>query len=386
MNVILIANGNGLSDKLGGSITRTTNIAKKLSDKGHKLYFLTTIGGANAFKRAQLSAEYFILPSSIWNKQEHGFFDRLLAYIISTIASPTKLVQLPKAAIVYTDSDFFCDTIPGALYKIIHKESFWIASTYHFIPSPSERSGGLKFFNLLSYMGQQIGIEIITKRADLISTETNFVKYNLVRNQNVNPDKILVTESGIDAGALDSVKWEGAKIYDACYLGGLRTSKGIFDLINAWATICKQNKGAKLAIAGGSSNVAVAEVKQKIKELSLENNISILGFLSETDKIKLYKSSRLYVLPSHEEGIPITFYEAMYCGLPVVTFYLPTYSEMKEYIQSVPLGDVEGLATKIMTILSDEDLMHKLSVQGRKLACKHTWDNVVDSIYSNVKH
>ena len=386
MKIIFIANGAGLSDKLGGSITRTINLAKKLVQKGHEVHFLTTIGGFNACKRLELDVNYHILPASFWSKSERGFFDRLLSYAISTFASPAKMSQLPKVEVIYTDSDYFFDTIPAVLYKNKFKDVQWIASTYHFIPSPSERSGGLKFFNLLSYMGQQIGIDIITRRADLISTETNFVKYNLVRNQNVNPDKILVTESGIDASALDSVKWEGAKIYDACYLGGLRTSKGIFDLIEAWANVCNQNKDAKLAIAGGSSNVAVAEVKQKIKDLGLENNISILGFLSETDKIKLYKSSRLYVLPSHEEGIPITFYEAMYCGLPVVTFYLPTYSEMKEYIQSVPLGDVEGLATKIMTILSDEELMHKLSVQGRKLACKHTWDNVVDSIYSHMKH
>ncbi len=386
MNIVFIANGNGLSDRLGGSINRTINIAKKLGAKGHKLYILTTIGGANACKGAALSAEYFILPSSIWHKNEQGFFDRLLAYIISTIASPTKLVQLPKSAMVYTDSDYFCDTIPGVLYKNRYKEAFWVASTYHFIPSPSERSGGLKFFNLLSYIGQQIGIGIITKRADLISTETNFVKYNLVKNKNINPDKILVTESGIDTEAMDIVKWEGAKIYDACYLGGLRTSKGIFDLVEAWSIVCKQNENATLAIAGSSSNVTVVEVKQRIKELGLVNNISILGFLSETDKIKLLKSSRLYVLPSHEEGIPITFYEAMYCGLPVVTFYLPTYSEMKEYIQSVPIGDVEGLASKIMAILSDEELIRKLSVQGRKLACEHTWDNVADSIYSRMKH
>ena len=289
MKIFFIANGNGLSDKLGGSITRTINLAKKLEQKGHKIHFLTTIGGFNACKRAGLFVDYYILPASLWSNRERVFLDRLLAYVISTLAFPVKISQLPKVDVVYTDSDYFCDTIPAALYTYKFKHAKWMASTYHFIPSPSKRSGGLKLFNVLSYIGQQLSLEIITKRADLISTETNFVKSELVENHQISPTKIVVVQSGINPESIDAIKWTGAKIYDACYFGGLRRSKGIFDLIKAWENVCKQVRTAKLAIAGVSSSVSIAEVTHNIKELGLENNIDILGFVSEEEKYELFK-------------------------------------------------------------------------------------------------
>jgi UDP:flavonoid glycosyltransferase YjiC (YdhE family) len=73
MKTIFIANGNGLSDNPSESITRTINLAKKLEQKGHKVHFLTTIGGFIACKRAELDVDYYLLPASLWSKRERGF-------------------------------------------------------------------------------------------------------------------------------------------------------------------------------------------------------------------------------------------------------------------------------------------------------------------------
>lgn len=56
MKIMYITNGNGLSDKIGGSLTRTINVAKRLQKKGHAIHFLTTIGGFRACKREKLNA------------------------------------------------------------------------------------------------------------------------------------------------------------------------------------------------------------------------------------------------------------------------------------------------------------------------------------------
>jgi hypothetical protein len=60
MKTIFIANGNGLSDNSGGSITRTTNLAKKLGQNGHKVNFLTIIGEFKGCKRAALDVNYYL--------------------------------------------------------------------------------------------------------------------------------------------------------------------------------------------------------------------------------------------------------------------------------------------------------------------------------------
>jgi glycosyltransferase involved in cell wall biosynthesis len=385
VKIMYIANGNGLSDKVGGSLIRTINIAKRLEEKGCEIHFLTTIGGYKACKREGLmSVNYHILPASLLKRDETNTFDRFLSYIISTLASIFIIPRLPEVNVIYTDSDYLCDVIPAILFKKRYKDVKWVASIYHFIPHPSKRPGGLKLSNVLSYIGQQISLRIIMKEADRINTETDFLKNELVKKYRMFSDKIVVVQSGINQNIIDKASCYG-KFYDACLLAALRRSKGIFDLVKAWKVVCEYKENAKLAIAGGGSAETIKELKNEIKKLNLENNIDLIGFLSEVEKYKLFKSSKLYVLPSYEEGIPITFYEAMYCGLPVVTYYLPTYEEIKDYIVSVPLGDVKKLAEEIIRVLEDENLARKLGDMGRKFAKEHTWDKVAECIISQIE-
>jgi glycosyltransferase involved in cell wall biosynthesis len=277
--------------------------------------------------------------------------------------------------------------LPAFLLKRKNPKVKWLASVYHLIPHPSRRVGGYKLSNILSYFGQRISLMIISKWADAIQTETKFMKNELVRCYNISPKKLIVVQSGIDPDIIDRISWDRSKMYDACFLARLHPSKGVFDLVKAWKVLCKSKKDAKLAIAGatGMATKIVDELKYEIKKLGLGDNIELLGFLSEEEKYKLYKASRLYVLPSYEEGIPITFYEAMYCGLPVVTYYLPTYKEIKDYIVSVPLGDVEELAKAIIRVLEDENLARKLGEKGREFAKEHTWDKVAECILSQLE-
>ena len=96
------------------------------------------------------------------------------------------------------------------------------------------------------------------------------------------------------------------------------------------------------------------------------------------------KSSRLYVLPSYEEGIPITFYEAMYCGLPIITYFLPPYAEIEEFITSVPVGNEGKLSEEIIRFLSDEDLVQKFAEKSRNFAKAHTWDKIADYMVNQI--
>jgi glycosyltransferase involved in cell wall biosynthesis len=238
--------------------------------------------------------------------------------------------------------------------------------------------------NLFSFIAQRESLLLMAKNADIIQTETNFVKDELVSQYGFSPDKIFVCQSGINPKIIDAFSWNGIKIYDACFLARLHKSKGIFDLIDTWQHVCESKKDARLAIAGNGSAEIVNELKTRIKILHLEKNVFYLGFLSEERKYWLYRASKLYVLPSYEEGIPITFYEAMYCCLPVVTYYLPTYSDIKNYVLSVPLGDVAALGDAILRILNDAELLRTFGEKGRGFAEERTWDKVAEALLSNV--
>jgi glycosyltransferase involved in cell wall biosynthesis len=341
-----------------------------------ELTIFTSMLGKDLVIKRNLNAVFRITT------KEYKVGSVILLYAKRIISALLVDIEIRKDTVLYSTSDFLPDVLPILILKFKNKSigANWVANVYHIIPHPFERPGGLTFSNLFSFVTQRISLYLIAKWSDIIFTETSFVKDKIVKQYKISAERIIVCPSGINPEVIDNFSWSRGKIYDACFLGRLHKSKGIYDLIETWKYVCKHSKDAKLAIAGNGSPEIISELKHRIKSAHLENNVFYLGFLSEEDKYKLLKASKLYVLPSHEEGIPITFCEAMYCGLPVVTYYLPTYSDIKNYIVSVPLGNVTALGNEVLRVLNDVNLFRALSEKGRGFAREHTWDKVAESI------
>ncbi|MBM3254504.1 MAG: glycosyltransferase family 4 protein [Candidatus Omnitrophica bacterium] len=376
MKILVLANA---MSTLSGGDKRFIEIFKRFKAQGHSVKVMIPRIGYEICKNENLNVSYQILPI----RSENNLGPILSNLLRLAIANLVVIKNLRKQSIVYSTSDFFNDTIPAIFLKSIDKKVKWIASVYHIIPHPSRRPGKFSFSNFFSFIAQRMSLLLIARWSDMIQTEANFVRDELMRRYRISPEKIIVCQSGINPKVIDHFSWSQGKIYDACFLARLHKSKGIHDLIEAWQCLCKY-KDAKLAIAGGGPIEIINEVKIRIKNLGLENNVFYLGFLSEEEKYKLLRTSKLYVLPSYEEGIPIAFYEAMYCGLPIVTYYLPPYADIKDYILSVPLGAVHSLALEILRVLEDDDLIHMLGERGRSLAKEHTWDRIADYLISKL--
>lgn len=372
----LIAFLNAYTEGISGGDLRFIEIAKRISsDK----VVITSLLGRKLCEKRGLHAVYILTA------REGRFRKVLLTYLKRTIRALPLPIKLRESYILWSTSDFFPDILPALIYKLRNRKAKWLVSVYHIIPHPLKRPGGFNIFNILSFVGQRLSLFLIAKWADMVQTENNFVRNELMRRYKMPSNKIIVYSSGINTESIDGTAPDESKVYDACFLGRLHKSKGIFDLVEAWKYVCQFKKEAQLAIIGTGSIEVLNELRYKIRRLRLEGNIRFLGFLSEEEKYQVLKRSRLYVLPSYEEGIPITFYEAMYCGLPVVTYYLPTYEDIKDYIVAVPLGDVRKLAEAIIKVLSDENLAFELSNRGKGFAKEHTWDKVADCIISRIE-
>ncbi|MEM3871150.1 MAG: glycosyltransferase [Nitrososphaeria archaeon] len=379
--VKLIAFQNFYMKGVSGGDIRFIEIAKRIDL--NKVVFTSSLG-KKLCKERGLHATYILTSKERYLRESLGHI--LLAYLRRITQSLLILIKLETSeCILWSTSDYLPDVLPVFIYKLINRKVKWLASVYHLIPRPSKRPGGFIIPNLLSFIGQAISLPLIAKYADIVQSETVFVKDMLIERYKVFPNKILVCSGGINREIIDNLFNEEGIIYDACFLARLHKSKGIFDLVEAWRYVCNFKKDARLAIIGGGLTDMVNKLKCKIRQLGLEDNVYLLGLLSEEEKYRVLKRSRLYILPSYEEGIPITFYEAMYCGLPIITYYLPTYKEIKDYIIGVPLGNVRRLAEEIIRVLENETLAQKLGNRGRKFAKEHTWDRIANYIISQIE-
>jgi glycosyltransferase involved in cell wall biosynthesis len=102
------------------------------------------------------------------------------------------------------------------------------------------------------------------------------------------------------------------------YAGSLQTNKNIPRLIQAFATL-KNNHGMqhKLVLAGkpawGDSTII-----QNVRDLRLENEVIITGYVTKEDLPLLMNGAAAFVFPSLYEGFGIPPLEAMACGTPVI--------------------------------------------------------------------
>lgn len=150
------------------------------------------------------------------------------------------------------------------------------------------------------------------------------------------------------------------------FLGRFGKRKGIYDLIKVLEELCVKYPDLTL-YAGGDGEIE--KVRQIVNEKNLENNIKILGWVSGEEKEKLLKESSFYVLPSYNEGMPMSVIEGMaYKNITVSTNVggIPkVITNMQNGILINP-GDTESLYRYLDELLQDKELRIKLSENARK--------------------
>ena len=95
-------------------------------------------------------------------------------------------------------------------------------------------------------------------------------------------------------------------------VGELNENKNHEVVIRAIAKL--NDSGIKYLICGQGNRME--EYLKLVKELGIENQVSLLGFRKDIPEIM--SLSNLYIMPSFREGLPKSIMEAMCAGLPVV--------------------------------------------------------------------
>ncbi|MEM3401697.1 MAG: glycosyltransferase family 4 protein [Candidatus Hadarchaeales archaeon] len=203
---------------------------------------------------------------------------------------------------------------------------------------------------------------------------SNSTKEKLVA-AGVSPGNIEVIPNGVDLNLFDSVKAEKSKKLRVIYVGRLIEYKHLDDLLLAFS---------KLKIDCELYVVGVGYERERLEKmargLGISKKVVFTGFVSDEEKIRLLKSSHIFVLPSTVEGFGIAVVEAMAAGVPTLCADIPALREVTENGRVGVLfrpRDVEELKEKLEKMASDEKLRKKLSEAGHKNVIeKYSWDRV----------
>lgn len=149
--------------------------------------------------------------------------------------------------------------------------------------------------------------------------------------------------------------------YDVVYLGRLTYPKNPQRLLEVLEKAIAQKPDLKAAIIG--TGELDDEVRQIIAEKNLQNNVDMLGFMS--NPYGILQNAKVMLMTSRWEGLPMCALEALALGVPIVS--TPT-DGMRELLENGREGylaeDVESLTEKVLALVKDISLHECMSKEA----------------------
>ncbi len=162
----------------------------------------------------------------------------------------------------------------------------------------------------------------------------------------------------------DLSNWSPVKKYDVLFVGRLTKAKGVDILLKAIKILKeKYQKEIKAAIVG--EGYLEEELKELVMELRIDEEVEFLGVRRDIEKFM--KSTKLFVLPSRWEGLPLAILEAMSSRASIIATSVGGIPEVIEHEKEgilIPPDDPEALARAITELLKDGELRVKLGINA----------------------
>lgn len=226
--------------------------------------------------------------------------------------------------------------------------------------------------------------KLLYQRMDMIITESETGKKEIVDFVRIPEDKVKVIPSGVDdkfkplkniAGLEGELTFKyGVRSPYILYAGGYRPVKNGPNLVRAFAQLKNKGLPHQLVLVGKPVQ-KFDEVLQLIKELNLTQEVIATGFVPDEDMPKFFSAAALFVLPSFKESFGHVLVEAMACACPVVTSNL---SCMPEVVGNAGVlinpYDAGSLADGMYKVLTDDGLRQKMKEKGLDRAKLFSWE------------
>lgn len=161
-------------------------------------------------------------------------------------------------------------------------------------------------------------------------------------------------------------------VLDVICVGRVIESKGVFDLVRAFARV---ETNARLSFVGPGADISAAE--RLAADLGIADRVRFEGPLGHAETLARMGGADLVVSPSHREGFGATPAEAAAVGTATVvtrTGDMPLYTGSSDAV--VEVGDVEGLARAMQMFLKDDDLRMRSARIGHSKVRELSWDNM----------
>ncbi len=340
------------------------------------------------------------------NHPEHQFyflFDRKFdeSFIFSDNITP--IVAYPQARHPYLWYLFFEYGIPFQLKKI--KPDVFI-STDGWIPT-NLNIPSLNVIHDLNFLHYPEFIPSVVNRyyqrffhkfatkATRLATVSEFSKYDICRQYNINPDKIDVVYGGsnplympLSTIAQNAVKKE---FTDNCdfflFVGLIHKRKNLTNIFKAFESFKSRSNSLTKLVVVGNKKWWTGEIEDTYNSLSFKNDILMMGYQPTDIVVKLTASAKAVVYPSFFEGFGLPIVDAFNANVPVITSNVSSMPEIAgDAALLVNPFDYNSIADAMYILNSDSSLRNNLITKGIERKNLFTWDKTSNLLWNSIEN
>jgi glycosyltransferase involved in cell wall biosynthesis len=203
----------------------------------------------------------------------------------------------------------------------------------------------------IGYMSEPIMLKAMAKRYPLVLTESNSSKKDLASYgfKNIHVFKVGMAQKPI--ARLSQKKYSNIVLS----LGSIRPMKRTLDAVRAFEVAKDQNPELTMVLAGGNSGKYAQKVMDYIKKSRHASSISVLGRVSNDERLKLMRKADIILVTSIKEGWGLIVTEANSQGTPAIGY---DTDGLRDSIQNnktgllVPDGDFTTMGKQVVSLLS----------------------------------
>ena len=193
------------------------------------------------------------------------------------------------------------------------------------------------------------------RRADAIVTSTQYGRGQIIERLGVAGDRIYICPPGaptwLTLGREPNVPSDGCILF----VGTLEVRKNVGALLDAYERLLERRPDVPRLILAGRATAAASKWLARINSAPLASRVVHLGYVNDDAREELYRSARVLVMPSHDEGFGLPALEAMSAGVPVI---VSARGSLPEVVQDAgaqvdPL-DIDALAAAIERAAFDQ--------------------------------
>lgn len=169
------------------------------------------------------------------------------------------------------------------------------------------------------------------------------------------------------------------------FIGRIHEQKGIIYLLKAFDTFSKKQPDVKLVLIGKINAYA-----EQLQKQFPNQNIIWKGYVSDRQAIAhMLKSSYLVALPSLWEGLPLTLFESLASGRPVLVSDIPAFKSVvsDKEVFFTKAKDVKDIADKMVYAFANSEIVNAKGKSGLIIAKKYDWKSIasqLEHLYADV--